>query len=170
MKTLTDPDTIRIDTLNVIQSSISDQQRLTPPQKELLHEHTPRMKDEERVYKLTGRLVRYKEEEDFDYHIALVGKDNDTMLVEIPSPTDCDITAHSLYKSYYTMARNTFLAVLKKHKLPEPQFQKHFKPKENDPIFLTVAGVGFWDFKHDNEYGAAPNGRELHPVLKLEEK
>ena len=35
------------------------------------------------------------------------------------------------------------------------------------PLTLVVTGVGFFDFLH-GQTGAAPNGIELHPVLRIE--
>ena len=40
-------------------------------------------------------------------------------------------------------------------------------PEPVSPVTIIVTGVGFFDFLH-GQTGAAPNGIELHPVLKIE--
>ena len=40
-------------------------------------------------------------------------------------------------------------------------------PEPVPPLTVVVTGVGFFDFLH-GQAGAAPNGIELHPVLKVE--
>ena len=107
---------------------------------------------ETQTYKIRALLVGYKLEEDEDFHVAVadVGDLTKTMIVEIPSP-DCAGTCASGHGDEFQRAREVIMG------LPEPV----------SPVTIIVTGVGFFDFLH-GQTGAAPNGIELHPVLKIE--
>jgi hypothetical protein len=108
---------------------------------------------ERQVYKLTDVwLLKYKQETDGDYHLVL--SDGDwTMIAEIPVP-DC-VPSGSLFALAIRQTRARFDSKL----APEDRFQRA-------RIHVTVTGVGFFDFLHD-QGGVAPNGFELHPLLDL---
>lgn len=107
---------------------------------------------ETQTYKVRGLFVGYKLEEDEDLHVVVadVADPSKTMIVEIPSP-DCAGACTSGHAEGFRKARAVIMG------LPEPV----------SPVTIVVTGVGFFDFLH-GQTGAAPNGIELHPVLKIE--
>ena len=72
------------------------------------------------------------------------------MIAEIPSP-DCAGACASGRTEEFRKARAVLTAL----------------PEEVARVIVVVTGVGFFDFLH-GQTGAAPNGIELHPVLKVE--
>src|SRR5947209_5679577 len=107
---------------------------------------------ETQTYKIRALLVGYKLEKDEDFHVVVADIENpsETMIVEIPSP-DCVGACASGHGEEFQKAREVIMG------LPEPV----------SPVTIVVTGVGFFDFLH-GQTGAAPNGIELHPVLKIE--
>ena len=72
------------------------------------------------------------------------------MIAEIPSP-DCAGACASGHTEEFRKARAVINAL----------------PEQVAGVTVVVTGVGFFDFLH-GQTGAAPNGVELHPVLKIE--
>jgi len=107
---------------------------------------------ETQTYKVRARLIDYKLEEDGDVHIVIadVEDPSKTMIAEIPSP-DCAGACASRHVEEFRTAS----AVITKLSNQAPRAS------------VVVTGVGFFDFLH-GQTGAAPNGIELHPVLKIE--
>ena len=107
---------------------------------------------ETQTYKIRALLVGYKLEKDEDFHVVVadVEDPSKTMIVEIPSP-DCAGACASGHGEEFQRARAVITG------LPEPVAA----------ATIVVTGVGFFDFLH-GQTGAAPNGIELHPVLKIE--
>jgi hypothetical protein len=107
---------------------------------------------ETQTYKIRAFLVGYKLEEDQDFHVVVadVEDPSKTMIVEVPSP-ECAGACASGYAEELRRARAVITG------LPEPV----------SPVTIVVTGVGFFDFLH-GQTGGAPNGIELHPVLKIE--
>ena len=107
---------------------------------------------EKQTYKVRGRLVSYKLEEDEDIHVVIADvKDaNKTMIVEIPSP-ECAGACASGHAEEFRKARAVITGL----------------PDQVAGVTLVVTGVGFFDLLH-GQIGAAPNGIELHPVLRIE--
>ncbi len=108
---------------------------------------------EETVFQLQVTLVEYKLETDSDYHLVLSDNSGHTMIAEIPDPA-C-VGAGSPLLSAITASRNTFNGKF----TPTSSFKT-----ANIPVTLT--GVGFFDFLH-GQTGVAPNGIELHAVLRV---
>ena len=106
---------------------------------------------ETQTYKVRARLITYKLEEDGDFHIVIadVEDPSKTMIAEIPSP-DCAGACASGHAEEFRKARAVIMGL-----------------SDQVPSVVVVTGVGFFDFLH-GQTGAAPNGIELHPVLKIE--
>ena len=95
-------------------------------------------------------------EGDNDFHLVLTDG-GDSMIIEIPSPDDCsEITSH---QNQYRSARNE----------AETLFGKITGTGIHpvNPKRVLVIGYGFFD-KRGHGDGHAINGREIHPVLKLQ--
>lgn len=102
--------------------------------------------EELRVYKVKARLLRVRPEKDSDLHVLLadLGDPDKRMIAEIPAPECAEGTGH---ENDYQAARRSLAAI----------------PLNS---IVEVTGVGFFDFMHEQK-GAAPNGIELHPVLRI---
>ena len=107
---------------------------------------------ERQTCKVRAQLISYKVEQDGDFHIVIADVEDPgkTMIAEIPSP-DCAGACASAHVEEFRRAR----AVIMEFSNEAPR------------LTAVVTGVGFFDFAH-GQTGAAPNGIELHPVLKIE--
>ena len=107
---------------------------------------------ERQTYKVRALYVGHKLEADEDFHIVIAdGEDpSKTMIAEIPSP-DCAGACASGHAEEFRKARAVIMGL----------------GDQVSPLTLVVTGVGFFDFLH-GQTGVAPNGIELHPVLKIE--
>ena len=120
-------------------------------------------------YIIKCKLVSYSRERDSDFHIIVKDSDRSryTMIVEIPWDSVCPATP-TKFRNDFKNARDSFLTILTKHGLQYPKLGETIEPDKNDPVYFVITGVGFWD-REDHATGEAPNGRELHPVLRIEE-
>ena len=107
---------------------------------------------ETQAYKVRARLISYKPEQDADFHIVIADVEDPgkTMIAEIPSP-DCAGACASAHVEEFRRARAVIMEL----------------SNQASNVNVVVTGVGFFDFSH-GQTGAAPNGIELHPVLKIE--
>src|SRR5256884_7061537 len=107
---------------------------------------------ETQTYKVRARLISYKLEQDGDFHIVIADVEDPgkTMIAEIPSP-DCAGACASAHVEEFRRARAVIMEI----------------SNQASSVTVVVTGVGFFDFLH-GQTGAAPNGIELHPVLKIE--
>lgn len=105
------------------------------------------------VYVVDATLSLYRMTDDSDYHVVLVDNAGQTMIVELPHP-DC-VGVSSPFRAAIASARATFDAQLRA--------TSSFKQAS---IRVRVHGIGFFDSIH-GQTGVAPNGIELHPVLKI---
>lgn len=94
-------------------------------------------------------MTKYKAETDSDYHIVL-SSGGQTLIAEIPNP---GCAGGSRFLSAITSAKAAFDA--------KYTATSSFKTSTD---YVTVTGVGFWDFNH-GQTGVAPNAIELHPIL-----
>jgi len=103
--------------------------------------------EELRVYRLRARLVKIRHEQDSDLHLILADLDKPSiqMIVEIPAPECGEGSSH---QEDYRKAREAMSSI-----------------RIDDVV--EVSGVGFFDFIHTAD-GAAKNGFELHPVIKIQ--
>jgi len=102
------------------------------------------------VWRISGTLVRVKEEQDSDFHLIIADSGGRTMITEIPAPA-CVSSSPFLPSERYV--RSLFTADFH----PTTSWQR-------PGVRITVKGVGFFDFLH-GQSGVAPNGIELHPLL-----
>jgi hypothetical protein len=103
------------------------------------------------TYRLTNvTLAGYKQETDGDYHLVLVDAGK-SLIAEIVDPR----RVAEGWKARTTQARHAFDA---RH-AASGSFQTAGET-------VTVSGVGFFDLLH-GQFGAAPNGIELHAVLDI---
>lgn len=113
---------------------------------------------ESTVYEVTARLVSAKVEEDSDIHLVIRGlTSSGTMIVEFPLAPSCTPNATAGAKARMKNARNAFVAACG---MPGSSSFTTLTGK------ATIRGVGFFDFLH-GQTGVAPNGIELHPVLRF---
>jgi hypothetical protein len=126
----------------------------------------------------------FKEESDHDYHLVIGDpQTGETMVMEIPDP-NC---AHPKFRSNFQLARLEVQQSLRLNRT----FKQGAMTWFSKPLIVDVEGVGFFDSIHGRhlevggthktrgatspghwvkgETGAAPNGIELHPVLRLYE-
>src|SRR5262249_26519986 len=151
VKTGTDADAGLVDLAHPVRGTISD--LISIPAPAVLSDNNRIVPTETTVFVLNALLTKYKEEDDFDYHLILQDEAGNTMITEIPSPA-C-VGASSPFRSAIASSRTEFDA----HLTATTSFQT-----ANLPVYMT--GVGFFDFIH-GQTGVAPNGIELHPVLSI---
>lgn len=153
IKTLSDPDRDRVNA-DPVTATVEELAALPRPR--ILPENARVMPVEGRVYTVTGYVGAWKNEDDGDMHIVLSGMVNErlSIIAEIPNPK-CTGACYSGLSEDYARARSEFLRRINRR-----------NPRD-EPIVLTITGVGFFDRPH-GQLGAAPNNFELHPVLKIE--
>jgi hypothetical protein len=144
VKILSDKDRNRVD-LKPVETTVAKLGAI--PIHEIPYPHDRRIEPEElRVYRVKARLLRVRREKDSDLHVLLADLDDPDkrMIAEIPAPECAEGTG---YEDDYRAARNSLSAI---------------------PLNSTVevTGLGFFDFMHEQK-GAAANGIELHPVLRI---
>jgi hypothetical protein len=115
---------------------------------------------ERRVYSVDGCVVAYARERDSDLHVVLRGESDATIIVEFPDPDQCAPFSHA--PGLMKLAREAFLQMVPAR--PTSSF-RHLQR----PIPVTVVGPVFLDKVHGQE-GVAPNGAEIHPVLRLKRR
>lgn len=112
---------------------------------------------ERTTYRVKAKLVGVKTESDRDFHVVISDpKTHATMIVEFPNQS-CTNGAPAAKRAAMEKARTTFLAAC--GITPSSSFRKLSGT-------VTMTGVAFFDFLH-RQTGHAPNGVELHPVLKF---
>lgn len=153
VKTLSDKDADSVN-MRTIYSTVSKLTAIDPGRK--IGDHTPRFGVEFNTYTIKCRISYFKREEDGDLHLVLVDlKDSTkTMIGEIPN-LSCDSIAskENRFNKYFVAAEQEFL----KYKLSRGRVM---------PGIYQIKGVAFFDQKH-GQRGMAPNGIELHPILKF---
>jgi hypothetical protein len=103
-------------------------------------------------------LVSAKLEEDNDIHLVIKRiTTSGTMIVEFPLAPTCTANATTGAKARMKNARNAFGAAC-----GVPGVSTFTKVQGR----ATIRGIGFFDFLH-GQTGVAPNGIELHPVLRF---
>ncbi len=155
VKTLMDPDASAIHT-TPIDTTIDKLVAIPRPASSTIPENG-RNPDEEKVYRVHARLLRYKLENDQDIHIVLGSIDDPriTMVAEIPAG---HCTRNQEYGPLFDELRQDLGL---RFGAPTPRFRQ--LPRNTR---VVVTGVGFFDFLH-GQSGMAHNGLELHPVLRL---
>lgn len=157
VKTLQDPslDTVNFD--NVKEITIREMAEWAVPDS---RPATTRVADvETTVWRTHAMFLGYMHEKDGDFHLVLADpnkKDDQwvTIIGEVPLPS----CANPKYTQTFYDLRVFLLSLGRPHGNKMLLFVH--------PIPVVVEGVGFFDFLH-GQTGVAPNGVELHPILKL---
>jgi hypothetical protein len=154
VKTLSDPDRKDVD-FEPRSIGIRKLRKMDAPAS--LGTDTPRLPGiEKRTYVVHAQVITAKIEEDSDIHLVIArrGHKKQTMIVEFPKPQCVDSpfkrskmkeAREDLLDNCGSISSSTFTDLTGK---------------------VTVRGVGFWDDIH-GQTGVAPNGIELHPVLRF---
>src|ERR1043166_1950976 len=108
---------------------------------------------------IQGTLIKYKLEDDSDYHLVIQDGTNNTMVTEIPYPGNSPacVSASSPFLPGIASSRCKFDG--SGLPLATGSFQT-----TNTPVRLT--GVGMFDFPH-GQTGASPNQIEFHPIIDI---
>jgi len=156
VKVLSDPDASKV-RLAPKNATIEQLRSLTRPSEIGYSRRAP---SERQVYRVEADLIGWVSEEDSDLHMVLAapGDRSETIIAEIPA-ADCAKTTSPELVEAFRSARATVVKRLG----PAPSGYAELI----HPLQVTVTGVGFFDFAH-NQHGLAPNAIELHPVLNIE--
>jgi hypothetical protein len=158
VKTLTDADTTSINFKDTVKTTVEAQTQLSKPKK--VGKNMPRQELECQLVSVDCYIVQYKkEDDDKDFHVVIQDPETgSTMIAEIPSPEECSEIKESGHSKDIAAVRQWFE---KNIGVPTDRFTK-CKPS----VKVRLSGIGFFDFNH-GQTGRAPNGREIHPVLKI---
>lgn len=139
-------------------TSVSSLRALPAPR---LGPATPRLTGTERTsFRVLAQLVRMALENDQDIHLVIAdpAATSRTMIVEFPN-ADCQGVVESTQRAQIAAARTAFLAAC------GDAAPSGFRSLSGT---ATITGVGFFDVLH-GQSGVAPNGIELHPVLRVDQ-
>jgi hypothetical protein len=115
---------------------------------------------EQQKIKTTAFIVGLGQEDDGDYHLILTSLDSqDSLIAEIPDPTCKKIKGFPGLKQDYTEARKFI-----DENIEDAPGAIHYL---EEGVKVRITGVVFFD-KAAHGNGHAPNGVEIHPVLKIE--
>lgn len=153
VKTLSDIDSSSIDFTKIAPTTVSSQARM--PTIKITRDI--RQPSENTVLSVTALVTSYKAEDDGDIHIVLQDPSTgETMIAEIPNP-HCTNILNTSRADMITKTRDWFIANIGH---PTSKFK-------NTKTMVTITGTSFIDHIH-GQRGAAPNGREIHPVLSMQ--
>lgn len=118
---------------------------------------SPRQAGERFTYRVTAHLVEMKLEADSDIHLVVADPASGrTMIAEFPA-SYCTVGASALLRRDMTASRDALIAAC-----GDPSASSFHDLHGSG----TLTGVAFFDVLH-GQTGVAPNGIELHPVLRL---
>jgi hypothetical protein len=153
VKTLADPDAPHVN-LKPKSTTIAKLRKLTVV---IGIEGTRGIGTERTTFRVHARLVEFKFEADSDIHLVIADpRTGETMIGEFPAAS-CDHGALPGVRNKIQKARVALVHAC------------GFPPNSSyQPIHgtATIDGVGFFDRIH-GQAGVAPNGIELHPVLRF---
>jgi len=111
------------------------------------------------TFSVTATVVEFKVEDDRDIHLVIADPNDAaaTMIVEFPDAVDCSGAVSSAHRANMEAARQRLINLF-----GQPSSSRFTSITGT----ITLAGVGFFDFKH-GQTGVAPNAIELHPVLSV---
>jgi hypothetical protein len=157
IKTLADADANSISLTTVRKTTIEALRRLKTPA--ALSKLTPRIAPTEKtVFQVDALLMSMKLEGDDDIHMVIADPVvGGSMIVEFPG-AGCVSTVSTVGASLMSKAKAALAAACG----PLPTTSKFVTLQGR----ATIDGVGFFDFLH-HQGGVAPNGIELHPVLRI---
>jgi hypothetical protein len=112
------------------------------------------------TFRVTGVVLKYKLEDDRDFHVVIAQSNNQarTMIVEFPNVA-CSQVCSTQFAAQIRQAREDFVA-----RFGEPTTS--FTTLDT-PVRVEVVGVGFFDRMHGQTGRALPSGIELHPVISF---
>jgi hypothetical protein len=178
VKLATDPDAANIDRTNIRDATVSDLNQLPQLRGNVpAGDNETRLEEERVVYRVSGRLVLFKFEDDDDYHLVItddslrytpggkgtVGQETGTSFIaEIPNP-QCYMGKHGDFNR-----RSELQDALQQTRI---KFEQRFPGGQDADtdlggIPVTVTGVAFYDRQH-LQTGRAINGIEAHPLLDI---
>lgn len=149
VKTLTDPEAERVD-LTPSRATVEQLSALPVPAG--FNRDAARLPPEFQSYTVEATLVEFKEEDDHDIHLVIVGPSGKSMIAEIPEPTCAE---GSRLEAEIARAKVRFI-----ESFGEPNRTSWSQVN----AIVTVTGVLFFDVPH-GQIGVAPNAVELHPVF-----
>jgi hypothetical protein len=179
VKVGTDPDATKVERDSMRDITVIDLNQLPELRDNVpANDNTTRLEEERVVYRVSGRLVLFKYEDDDDYHLVITddtlkytpgghgtsGEETGTSFIaEIPDPK-CYAGKHgdpNLKSEFEDQLRDTRI-----------KFEKRFPGGDGHDtdlggIPVTIIGVAFYDRQH-LQTGRAVNGIELHPLLDIE--
>jgi len=117
----------------------------------------PRSAAESSIYALEACVVAYALSGDSDLHVVVQGESGATMIVKFPDAASCAPWSHA--PGLMLQARDAFMQLM-----PDPP-TSNFKCLQ-PPIPARVIGPLFMDKVH-GQVGVAPNGAEIHPILRV---
>jgi hypothetical protein len=156
VKTLSDGDAARVN-FNPVPATVTDLRALPAPGS--LPQASRIAPTELTTFSVTANVVEFKIETDLDIHLVIADPNDAsaTMIVEFPNAADCSGAVASAHRANMETARQALI-----NTFGQPS-SSHFTSITGT---ITLAGVGFFDFKH-GQTGVAPNAIELHPVLSV---
>ena len=149
-----DPDAGALDTSKVHHTTL--QYLVELPKPSHLPEDSRVNATERTVWEVQAQIIKYKPEADGDFHVVIADAQGHTMIVELP---DSDCLNGSPFRKLANAARKHF-----EERFP-PTKSKRMRSLKNG-VKATIRGIGFFDKIH-GQTGVAPNGIEIHPVLKI---
>jgi hypothetical protein len=144
VKIWSDRDAARVDTVPIA-ATVS--QLIRVPRPDTTRPQSNRVGAEFKTYRVVGRLDEVRpQSDDSDIHVIIrdLESPRETLITEIPDST---CTADERLKRVFAEARQALRAV----------------PRNG---LVEIVGIAFFDTFH-GQRGWAPNGIELHPVLRL---
>lgn len=148
VKTLSDPDVMRVNMNDVISTTVAALNGFTAHCSGLPAART--YPEEFRVFEIIGTVVLTRDEDDRDVHVVLsdLADPSQTIIVEVADPA-CQGAAQSPFLAFLIQARS--------------QYQSLGRLIGKT---IRVRGVGFYDFDH-GQTGRSRSCIELHPVLAI---
>lgn len=139
-----------------ITTTIPEQAALPAPH---VGEQVTRLPSERTLYTLSAQLLEVKKEFDGDYHLVL--QDTETKMKMVAEIPDTNAAQPATYRNDFATARAKIDRLVGKPGL--------FSERPKGKLLLQITGIGFFDEPHIfRPDGMAPNGREIHPVLKVQ--
>ena len=137
-------------------TTIADQAALPTPHTD---ERIKRLPSERKLYSLRAQLLEVTKEFDGDYHLVL--QDPETKMKMVAEIPDTSALEPAVYRADFLRARAEINRTIGRPGL--------FSEKPHAIVMVQVTGIGFFDEPHlFRPDGMAPNGREIHPVVRIQ--
>lgn len=156
-KILIDTEGLKVFSKQAEQSSITELIKIPRPEQSELHNH--RAEEEMRKVTITAYVVMDGKEEDGDYHLVLKSPTRkDSLIAEIPDPTQSKLSGFPALKDRYAKARSFV-----ESNIDNSPGKIGISPHR---IKVVITGVVFFD-KRAHGKGHSANGVEIHPILSI---